>query len=181
MTEILEHVAKMDMQGILALSLLVVIAAGYKTLDWCIKTRLEAKKADKDDARRERRTRELSNSLAVNLEAQRRLHTESHEQLLVMFREDRAALAASLVETLDGIGTFGEADRVKLTKVHNAHLGDGARRTDGTLRWHGSEVAEQAVIEARDGTRKLLDMATEQRDATKEQVRLLARLEARAP
>jgi len=180
MTEILEHITKMDTQGILALCILVVVAAGYKTLDWWIKSKLEASKETARTERREQRNRELAESLAGVVGEQRRLHAESQEQLLVMFREDRAALAASLLETIESVDCFTADDRDKLTRTHNAHLGAGARRPDGTLRWHQSDQAEVATIETRDNVRKLVDLAAEQREQVKETNRMLARLEARA-
>jgi hypothetical protein len=170
----------MDTQGILALAILVLCVGAFKTLDWWIKSKIEATKEKAKTERREQRNTELAEQLGAIVGEQRRLHSESQQQLLIMFREDRAALAQSLVATIDTVGTFDEDDRTKLVKLHNSHLGPRASRTDGSLRWHAAETVEQAVVETRDATRKLVDLATEARQSNTESVRLLARLEARA-
>ena len=193
MEKLVEKALSLDASTIQALVFLGLVFTGYQIAVWYMSKRdkdadlatTQAREAAKT-RRRENRNQELADQLAGIVTEQRVLHEKSHADLLTMFREDRKAFALSFVKILEDNSCFEDEDRGLLLKVHNAHLGPGARRSDGSLRFHGSAECEAATLQARDDARetrntvrKIHSLQESARDHARDTVAALARLEAR--
>jgi len=135
---------------LLAVALLLILFAGYKVLDYWLKGRLDAKKTTAEHVAQNG----LHDKLAAMLSAKNR-------ELAEAMTDDRRQLAMALSEMFDGRECvfepcdFGEDEKRQLSRLHNSHLGDGTRRSDGQLRWH---ISEQLIEDAKEG-RKAAELA----------------------
>lgn len=160
--KLLDHVLNMDTEGILAVAILLIVFSGYKAADWWIKDRLAARIRESENARKRDRATALADGVATamkesNLDLLGAM-TTLHQQTTHEFVRDRAELAKSLAEVVDGREPdFTPDDRSVLHKIRNAHLGDGSRRPDSTLRWHGSQQVEEATLDTNRKVTKIAD------------------------
>jgi len=158
----IDHVMKLDTEGTLAVTILLAVFAGYRYLDYKIRSALDAKVRAAEHEKKTARAQMMTDGMATAISDSNAILLASMEELhkatTAAFVADRAALALDLAKILDDRDPdFTEKDRGQLVRLHNAKLGVSPGLGDGSLRYHQTSVVEDAVHTAADNTGKILE------------------------
>lgn len=153
MTDIIKAVAAAPTSSILALVLLALVVVGSQLVTHWLKGRMS--KADPLEDRLsklmtalvQRQTEELTKALAESAH-------QRGNAMLELFLADRKEMATAIMQALPEC-MFADENSDKLVRLYEAHMGDGTRRSDGSLRWQMAEGTERTIKDTNDKVTKL--------------------------